>query len=742
MTWIVLVAVVLALGLALLAVLARRADLRRMARSIDERERDAASSTSTGRLQHPVVDLSRCLGCGTCVAACPESNVLALVHGQATVVHGDRCRGHATCEAECPVGAITVTLANLEERRDVPVLSESLEAVGTKNLFLAGEVTAHALIRRAIEQGTAVGREVADRIRSGSRASSPDTLDLCIVGAGPAGLACSLEARRQGLRFVTLDQEETIGGTVAKYPRNKLVVTEPVDLPLYGRLREKTYTKEELVTLWQEIATRNELPIRSGETLLSCQRDARGHFVVESTSGTLRARHVCLALGRRGAPNRLGIPGETLAKVAYNLLDAHSHRGRKILVVGGGDSAVEAAVGLAQQPGNEVTLSYRRERFHRIRPRNEERLQESVSTGQLRVLHESNLVSIGQEDVELTVSNGTTKSMRLDNDEVFVMAGGTPPIQLLERMGVSFDPSLRPQAPELSEQGPGLVRALSIGFLLSLLTLLFALWNADYYGLDSGARHAHPRHEMLRPGMGIGLWLGIAAVALIALNLLYLVRRSPRIPFRTGSLRLWMTSHVATGILAFLCALLHAAMAPGHNVGGHAFWAMTVILLTGAIGRYLYAWVPRAANGRELELAEVKERLASLSREAEGNESAFQQEARREVTLLIERRRWKVSFAGRLLALLGLELDLRRLLARLAAEGSTRGIDPARITLTLAIARRAHRTALVASHFEDLRAILNGWRYLHRWVAVLLVVLVLLHVFTALSYGSFREVAG
>ncbi len=732
MSWALLIGLVLGLAVALLALIARRAELARMALRVKEREQGVRAG-AVAQLQHPVIDLSRCLGCATCVAVCPES-VLELVHGQAMVVRGARCQGISACERECPVGAITITLGDLSRRKDVPALTEGLEAVGLPGVFLAGEVTAHALIKTAVEHGTAVAAEVARRT---SVAGPPrdGELDLCVVGAGPAGLACSLEAKRPGLRFVTLDQEEGPGGTVAKYPRRKLVLTQPVDLPLHGRLQRSSYTKEELMALWRSIVERHELPLRGGEAFQGLAPGAEGGFEVRTQAGTYRARHVCLAVGRRGSPRKLGVPGEDLPKVAYGLLDAHSYQGRRILVVGGGDSAVETALALAEQTGNEVTLSYRRERFHRIRGRNEQRLRESLEAQRLQVIHSSRVLAIHPGHVELAVASGPGDVIqRLPNDEVFVMAGGLAPFELLERSGVSFDPALHPQQRAPGEQGTGLAKALAIGLALSLATLVFALWNLDYYALPSSGRPTHPKHHWLRPGRGLGLGLGIGATALIGLNLLYLVRRSQRFKLELGSLRLWMTSHVATGVLALLLAMLHGAMSPRDTVGGHAFWALAALLVTGAVGRYFYAYVPRAANGRELQLSEVKARLSRLS--AGWDQGQFSERARSEVEALVGRRQWRASLPGRILALLGVQRDLKRVLRRLERAGRELEVAPDQIRETLVLARRAHRVALMTAHFEDLRALLNSWRYLHRWGAVLLVALVLVHVLSALTYGS------
>lgn len=791
MGWTVLIALVSILGVALFGVLAQRRARRGEHGTLVERRRAEHTGAATAELQHPVVDLSNCLGCGSCVRACPEEGVLELLHGQAVVVRGSGCVGTAACARECPTGAITVTLTDLSTRRDVPVLGEGLEAVGQEGLFLAGEVTAHALVKTAVDHGVLVAGEVAERIDDldacGALDDDPDLFDLVIVGAGPGGLACALEAQRVGLRFCVIEREHDVGGTVARYPRRKLVATQPIDLPLHGRLPARTYLKEELIDLWRSLVVDHELPVETGVTYEGVARDADGAFTVAvsgvgGSGGVRRARHVCLAIGRRGLPRRLDVPGEELGKVAYSLLDADAYQSRRILVVGGGDSAVEAALGLTARGANEVTLSYRRPDFFRLKPSNERRLAEAMASGRVDVLFESEVVAIEEGVVRLSVpagsgssgaagggasvpslvrggpgrvplkasntdaaprpiatataSNGARAELVLRNDDVFVMAGGTPPIAQLEAAGVSFDPTLRAPAPELGEQGTGLVRALGAGLAIALFGLAFALWHRDYYLLPMLERATHHKHDLLRPGLGLGLWLGVGSIALIGANLAYLVRRSPRFKFQFGSLASWMTVHVATGVLALLTAVMHSGLEARDTPGGHALWALVAIFATGVVGRYLYAWVPRAANGRELELAEVNGRLARLAEGFDRVDPRLAALVRDEIGGLVEQRQWHTSLPARLLALVGAESGLRRLVRRVREEGAASGLAADQIDEVVALARRAHRSALATAHLDDLRGLMASWRWLHRWGAVLLVALIALHVVYALAYGA------
>ena len=762
MSWTLLATLILVLATAILVLLSRRHELAEIRRGVEERAKAREGGSHRARLQYPSVDLSRCIGCGVCVRACPEDGVLGIVHGQAVVLHGARCVGHGRCATECPVGAIAVTLGDLSERRDIPVLTERLESTRTPGLFLAGEVTGFALIRTAIAQGTAVADEVARRCveaplpkRAGVAAAAegarspaaalavavggcggdadPDgVLDLVVVGAGPAGLACSLRAKEHGLAFALLDQEG-LGGTVAKYPRRKLVMTQPVTLPLVGTLAKTTYSKEELIELWAEVVGRERLPLHAGEELAKVVR-AGDHLEVHTKTRVWRARAVCLALGRRGTPRKLGVPGEDLPKVSYSLLDAQGYQGRRILVVGGGDSAVEAAVGLTEQPGNLVTLSYRKSAFSRIKARNQARLDEALAAGRLELALGTEVARIGEHTVDLRL--GENEERTLANDEVFVFAGGTPPFELLEASGVSFDPAERPRAEAIAEQGTGLLPALAVALALAVGAAIWTLVFADYYGLAEHERVASPWHRHLRPAGTVGLALGVGAAAAVLANLAYLARRSQRFAWIPGSLQRWMTAHVATGIGALLLALVHSAMAPGDTVGGHAFAALCVLVATGAVGRYLYSFVPRAANGRELELSEVEGAFAALSSEWDRENRSFGEELRAEIERL-GRVRWQRSFPRRLASLVASHRAIGGAIARLRAQGLAEGVPAEQVDAIAALARRAQRTALAAAHFEEVRALLATWRWIHRWVALAMVLLVVIHVVTALRYGRF-----
>ncbi|MEW6410936.1 MAG: NAD(P)-binding domain-containing protein [Candidatus Zixiibacteriota bacterium] len=381
--------------------------------------------------QYPMINRTLCIGCGGCVDACPEGDVLAVVSGVAEVVNGLRCVGHGFCETACPVGAVKVGLGDVRTRPDIPILSEKNET-SIANVFIAGELSGLSLIRHAIAQGRLVAEEIVGRCEVPSKDTS--IYDLVIVGAGPAGLSAALVANNNHLSVAVFDQFG-LGGTILHYPRRKLVMTQPVEIPSYGPLSAEEYSKEELLEIWRRVCSSNALEIQSGQKV-SQLAQVDSHFQLFFESGiTANARFVVLALGRRGSPRRLGVPGEDLPKVMYQLVDAQAFDGQRMLVVGGGDSAVEAAIGLARQPGTTVSISYRKDRFFRIKKKNEERITRLIGDGDVRAYFDSRLLRIEEKSVILETNSG---EVDLPNDYVIVQAGGVPPYDMLKSWGIAF----------------------------------------------------------------------------------------------------------------------------------------------------------------------------------------------------------------------------------------------------------------------------------------------------------------
>lgn len=382
--------------------------------------------------QYPLVDAAACLGCGSCVAACPEHDVLGLVDGVAKVIHGAHCVGHGKCEEACPVGAIKVGLGDVSARADIPLLSPAQES-SVPGVFVIGELGGIALIRNAVEQGTRAVEEIARRRRELPAAPEPGVRDLIVIGAGPAGLAAAFRARELGLDAAVVSRDG-VGGTIRQYPRRKLTLVQPVRVPFHGPLKEGEYEKERLLEIFEAARAAGGVPVSDGEDLLGVERDG-GALVVRTARGAHRARFVALALGRRGTPRRLGVPGEDSGRVFYQLLDAATYTGQRLLVVGGGDSAVEAALALARQPGNRVALSYRKPEFFRLKPRNESRIKEAAAASALELLLPS---EVRRFEPGAAVLDCAGTERRLETDWTFVFAGGEPPFPLLKKIGVRF----------------------------------------------------------------------------------------------------------------------------------------------------------------------------------------------------------------------------------------------------------------------------------------------------------------
>jgi thioredoxin reductase (NADPH) len=380
---------------------------------------------------HPLIDPAKCLGCGSCVDACPEKKVLGMIDSKAVLTTPANCIGHGACKTACPFDAIKLVLGTEERGIDIPIISEDFET-NVPGIFVAGELGGMGLIRNGIEQGRQAIEAIA-RFTPTVQAGA-DVLDVVIIGAGPAGLSATLGAKQHGLTSETLEQE-SIGGTVSHYPRGKIVMTAPVDLPLYGKVKLKKTTKEALLELWQNVIEQTGISIRHGTRVERVRRLDDGTFEIHATTRRLRTRAVLLAIGRRGTPRKLGVSGEDQSKVVYQLIDPEQFARQSILVVGGGDSALEAAWSLADTPGTDVTLSYRNDAFGRAKPKNRESVDRAQAAGRLRVLLGSKVIGINEDSVELETQNG---SLVLDNDAVIVCAGGILPTEFLRSMGIDI----------------------------------------------------------------------------------------------------------------------------------------------------------------------------------------------------------------------------------------------------------------------------------------------------------------
>jgi thioredoxin reductase (NADPH) len=436
------------LGVVLLAVALwqhtiRRAEDRRLLEQLRE---SMAQDTNRPAAQHPRINPYLCLGCFSCVRACPEGDVLAVVQGHARLVRASHCMGYGYCQDACPVGALTVGLGDIQSRPDIPILSAQLET-SVPGVFIAGELGGLALIRHAMQQGSQVVRTIADRLRVSDAASDGrGPSGVLIVGCGPAGIAAALQARQLGVRSLIIEQSD-LGGTVGKYPRNKLTMVQPIELPFLGRLKGPQYTKEELLALWGKVIRKAGIEIRFRVKLVGLERQPDQTFLAQTSAGAVRCRYVVLALGRRGTPRRLGVPGEESGHVLYQLSDAASYTDCSILIVGGGDSAIEAATALAVQPGNHVTLSYRRDAFVRLKQRNEERIARFSSEGRVHVLFRSCVQRIEAGSAVLQIGQADrVQETTIRADYVFVLAGGEPPYPLLKKIGVRFNGEPEPPA--------------------------------------------------------------------------------------------------------------------------------------------------------------------------------------------------------------------------------------------------------------------------------------------------------
>jgi thioredoxin reductase len=400
------------------------------------RPQDAMSPALVPRekVRLPRIDATRCLGCRACVDVCPFG-ALDVERHVAVLARPDACCGASTCERACPNGSLRV-VEHDEPVADRPHVDDHLESLDRPGVFVAGDLTGIPLIRNAIAQGAAVADRVASSLRDAKRSDST-TIDLVVVGSGPAGLSAALRAREHGLTCVVLEQGE-LAGSIRAFPRGKVVLDAPLEMPLEGPLWFQECTREELVAQWVRIVRTRRVDVRPFHRVVEVDREGDGYAVTAVEQGArraFRARRVVLATGRQGTPRTLDaeIAPDARGRVLSALSDAQAWRGRRVLVVGLGDAAMEAAIALARQPGTSVTISYRGDGFARGSARNIAAVRGLVEAGRLRLVLRSRVARV---DVGMVVLDGPSGPERVQADVVFALLGGEPSRALLEAAGV------------------------------------------------------------------------------------------------------------------------------------------------------------------------------------------------------------------------------------------------------------------------------------------------------------------
>jgi thioredoxin reductase/Pyruvate/2-oxoacid:ferredoxin oxidoreductase delta subunit len=379
---------------------------------------------------HAMVRADVCVGCATCVPACPETGALQIIDHIAHVDR-DRCKAHGSCVEACPVGAIFMGNGEAVQMLEAPDLSVGFESLSAPGLHVVGELGGRGLIKNAVNEGKLAVEALAKSLRESRHLPQPDVLDVVVVGAGPAGLSAGLEALAQGLRFVVLEQG-SFAETIMRYPRQKILFSESVRIPLYGDLWVADSSKESLLRLWQSILDSTGLTVRTHSRVDEIVRE-RDLWRIRCGSETFRSRRVVLAMGRRGTPRRLAVPGEDLTHVVYDILEMEAYAHQRVLVVGGGDSAAESALGLANQPGTHVTLAHRSSTLLRVQPRLLAKLEVAAAAGQLSILSSAHVRAIEPQRVHLDHAG---QPLAVPADAVIVRIGGASAAPFLEALGV------------------------------------------------------------------------------------------------------------------------------------------------------------------------------------------------------------------------------------------------------------------------------------------------------------------
>jgi thioredoxin reductase/Pyruvate/2-oxoacid:ferredoxin oxidoreductase delta subunit len=725
--------VVLAAGASVCAFVAGAHLLRRARRERESAAAVASRADAPERVPltlHPVINPDICIGSLSCLKSCPEGDILGMVGGSAQLIQADHCIGHGRCAAECPVDAIKLVFGTSERGVDLPMVDRYFES-SRPGVHIIGELGGMGLIRNAVTQGLQVGERLA------ATAPRSSGTEVVVVGGGPAGLAAALALKEAGRSFRVLDQG-TLGGTIANYPRHKVVMTEPLQAPYLGRISKKRISKEELLDVWEQALKKAAVRIDEGVRVLGIE-GKDGAFRVQTDKGYVDAGKVVLATGRRGTPRKLGVPGETLAKVTYRLIDAEQYARSEVLVVGGGDAALEAAIQLAEQGNAKVSISYRGDTFGKCREANRKRIAELISARRVRALMSSEVDRITEKEVVLTVAGAPVV---LRNDFVIVNVGGELPLEFLSKLKISLEKHFGEElkkparAPELrdpvEEKEPSSRRPAHLFYLATGALILgwLALKGWDYYLLSRAARLTSPLHEALRPAGRWGHGVGIVATAFMLLNFLYPVRKRSRLLSGKGSIRSWLDFHMFVGFMSPLVIAFHAAFQSNNMLATGTAGALLIVVLTGIIGRFIYGLVP-SDGGKALELSEVTARW-------EGLRTRLQPIIERSDNPALLERMFEAhthpARRGSLLVYL-LSLPFSALALRLRLLRARLHFDRSAYQVFRSGAVQLARLRAQIGFYKNFKRLLSGWRLFHASLAGFLVFAIAAHIAVSVYLG-------
>jgi thioredoxin reductase/Pyruvate/2-oxoacid:ferredoxin oxidoreductase delta subunit len=722
----VLLAVVMAVG----HVVKRR---RRMAHDAVVLLEKVEKNLHIPRSLHPIIDTDICIGSLSCLKACPEGDILGIQKGTATLVHADHCIGHGRCAAECPVQAIRLVMGTHERGVDLPELDEFFES-SRPGVHVVGELGGMGLLRNAVRQGLHAAKRLDQILPKGKGGKA---VDVVIVGAGAAGLATACALHEAGRSYRLLEQG-TWGGTMYHYPRRKIVMTEPATIPGFGKIGKSIISKEELLETWGKAIEKIQVKVEEGIQVNGIDGED-GAFEVHTTKGIIEARKVVLAIGRRGTPRKMGVPGEELQKVTYGFTDAEQYGGRRVLVVGGGDSALEAAIQIAELGTAEVALSYRGAELGRARQANRDKLTALSEAGQLTLLLPSQIKYVTETEVRIEWDG---RELRLPNDDIIVNIGGDPPDAFLKKSGVEMRRYKGEQlgaktgedyvSEEEMKMRRRLRRTLALyGCLGATIVAYLAYKGWGYYPLTTMARLRSPMHVAFKSAGPWGHGVGIVATVFMLSNFLYPVRKRTRSLTGLGDIRDWLNFHVFVGFMSPLVIAFHAAFRSNNVLATATAIALGIVVGTGLIGRFIYGLVP-SVDGHAEELELISGRFERLRSTVEPMLAGARE--RNRLDKLVASATAQVPKRSLIVALLreplsGLRFRIRLLRVRFLFTGTSQ-YTRFRISVL-----RLRRLRFQIAFYGGLRNLLRNWRVMHASLAVFLVFVMTVHIGVSLYLG-------